>query len=54
MNVNLPPVLEEARKALSLMTLDPKLNAWLKANDPMALKQIEKALLAIEENMEVL
>ena len=32
-----------ARNALRVIALDPRIRAWLKANDPKALDQVERA-----------
>ena len=34
--------------ALSIIVLTPKINSWLKENDPKALERATKALLGIE------
>jgi hypothetical protein len=40
------PVLKQCTSALQVFLLDKKIRAWLEANDPMALKQADKAVTA--------
>jgi hypothetical protein len=35
---------DELWAALKVLTLDPKIRAWLKANDPKALEQADRAV----------
>jgi hypothetical protein len=44
--------IRNVRDALLVMVLTPHILAYLKAHDPMALKQAKEALLAIGENPE--